>query len=351
MLKSKSVPTIKNPGWVKRELTGIDRKIRAKEIGKHHKRVNEQTANIDNEIAQINSHYQHLRQRLFTIQQQNTNKKIANDNVELLRHLITLSQDAPNYKTYPKSPLLKFSQQMSKISRSRNKKEIKAENKRNKQRLKSIKPSKSLKAINMAKDFAHHRKLQKQFAVTHNFKRKQPDVIEYKKKKLSKKERIHFRKPLKRPQTARNHNNKKRKKNCKRRQRPMTPNTYKYKQQNVKKKSRVQSARKNITNLMLNVTSSNNQNTKRPNTERSLYAKSKNNNNQPKSSRKSYINTPPKSSSRKSSSKWSAIITEDLQDFGVNVSPRSMDKFKSTISSPAYIVRASKIYDHKRKRK
>ena len=132
----------KIPAWIKVELkTGIDRQIRAKEIGKHHRRVKQQSANIDNYTPRNTKYYKQLRKRLFKIEKQRLDKKVENDNIELLRHLITLSQDAPNYKTYPRSHHLKFSQRMNNLSRNRRKEEIKNENKILSHRLNSIKPS------------------------------------------------------------------------------------------------------------------------------------------------------------------------------------------------------------------
>ena len=199
MQSSKSRVTLKIPTWIGIELnTGIDRQIRAKEIGKHHKRVKEQSANIDNHTPRNTKYYKQLRQRLFLIQQNRFNKKIENDNIELLRHLITLSHDAPNYKTYPKSDHLKFSQRMNNLCRLRRKQEIENENRVLLNRLNSIKPSKSLTLINMEKEFKYHQKWQKQFENLQKHKREQPDVIKYKRPKLSKKEKCHFMTPLKR---------------------------------------------------------------------------------------------------------------------------------------------------------
>ena len=77
MHSSKSVPVIPIPGWIKGELnTGIDRQIRAKEIGKHHKRVLDQKANIDNTTPRNTRYYQKLRLRLFNIEQKRIKKKL-----------------------------------------------------------------------------------------------------------------------------------------------------------------------------------------------------------------------------------------------------------------------------------
>eukprot|EP01083_Nonionella_stella_P109990 321469_1 len=322
MQQSKSVPSLKIPLWVKSELnTGVDRQIRAKEIGKHHKRLNEQRADIDNIPPQNTVHYLQLRQRLFTLQQQQQNKKIENNNIELLRHLITLSQDAPNYRTYPKSSHSKFVQRMSKLTRTRREKQIEIENKKLKHRLNSIKPSKSLKAINMAKDFKIHKKLQKQFLSTHNIKRKQPDVIEYTRPKLTKKERTRFMQPLKRSHA----NN-----------RPMTPNTWSYKQnrnRNYCKGRNIQSARRNITDAFTNRKSAQTDRSHYRNSKKQSLKKNKNGRSSHircKSARGSMPNVVHSKGMRMSSSKYSMHTTSPLD-----------------VNSPSYVLRASKIYDHK----
>ena len=313
MLKSKSVPTLKNPGWIKTELTtGIDRKIRAKEIGKHHKRVKEQRANIDNAAPKNTKYYKQLRQRLFRIEQERINKKIENDNIELLRHLITLSHDAPNYKRYPKSSHLKFSQRMNKLTRERKENEIEEENKKLLNRLNCIKPSSSLTAINMAKNFKIHKKFQKQHAILQNRKRKQPDVIKYKRPKLTKQERTHFMKPLKRQNSYNHHDdnyinyyknnyNNHRKFHQKR---PMTANTYNYNKnkKNQQKRKRVESARKSIKNKTFS----------------------------------------PKNQLQKTR-KLTDILTKDMEDFGIETSPQTIQKL-CIVNSPSYIIRPSKVY-------
>ena len=446
MMKSKSVPALSIPGWAKAELTTpIDKVIRAKEIGKHHKRIHDQRADIDNDTPRI-EHYQKLRQRLFTIKQQTINKKVQNDNIELLRHLITLSQDEPNYKTYPKSHHMAFAERMGKLARKRRRKEIAKENQALKDRLGSIKPSKSLKTQKMARDFKKHQQLQRQFLFSKNQKRKQPDVIEYRRAKLTKKERSHFRKPLNRPKTPDMVQNKVSYKSM---PRPMTPNTYKfnlYKAQkeekqnganasSKRKRRRIQSARGNrgnnsvsqITQNMMTSPPTNKQSSKKSiQSARNAVRYSRSPNPTPSSRKhiqsarpafstnlmldvgkmdklcapeKEKENTQPRkartSRSRfdrndrsksmraerretshhraaatartvsKGNTKWEDILAEDMADFGVETSPRTMKKLSKGLNvpskfsvtttsplrnSPGYIMRASRIYDHKHKR-